>query len=380
MLKKIEFKNFKIFKNDTIIDLTPTKSEILSDTNVYSNVLRGGIFYGGNASGKTTALHAISLLLDFLFKEITFNNTMICLFGHNKYSSFKYTFDIDNNEIIYSINFNLEGIVTSEILNLNGEELLTRIGNQVRTKLTENEYYSSEDVDDKTLFIRKIYFNTKFSNYPVLNKWIDFLKNSIYFNPFSPFNKVVFNSITQTETELIKYLEKYGTKEINDFFNEFGIPYEIEYRKSNGLQVTNVLTNVIFINKTTKSTLPYYLESNGNQVLIQMLPSILRIIKTGGILIFDEFSCALHNKLEELLIKYIFNSSKQVQLFVATHSTNLLKTSIIRPDQVFIVDFDNEGAFISKASKEKPRESQNLEKMYLAGVFGGVPVFENNKD
>ena len=67
---------------------------------------------------------------------------------------------------------------------------------------------------------------------------------------------------------------------------------------------------------------------------------------------------------------------KNTQTFIVTHETNLLKTSIVRPDQVYIVDYNENGSFISKASDQSPRESQNLEKMYLAGVFGGIPLYD----
>ena len=62
-----------------------------------------------------------------------------------------------------------------------------------------------------------------------------------------------------------------------------------------------------------------------------------------------------------------------------THETNLLKTNIIRPDQIFIIDYDETGSKIAKASDASPRESQNLEKMYLAGVFGGIPLYDEDK-
>ena len=54
MLKSVKFKNFKIFKNETIIDLTASKSEILKDTNVYNGILKGGLFYGSFTTCNTT--------------------------------------------------------------------------------------------------------------------------------------------------------------------------------------------------------------------------------------------------------------------------------------------------------------------------------------
>lgn len=376
MLKSVKFKNFKIFKNETIIDLTASKSEILKDTNVYNGILKGGLFYGSNASGKTTALNAISILLDLLFKEMSFKNFLACSFSKEFNTYFEYTFVIDGNDIIYFIEFGRDGNVIKEKLTLNDKVYLDRIGTNATSELTENRLYTNDDIDSKTLFIRKIYFNTKFSEFSVLNKWMEFLKNSIYFNFMS---QVTFSSTTQQEVSLFNYLEKYGTNDINEFFEEFNIPYEIIYKKVIGLPINN-FDNIIFRNKVINNNIPFILESNGNQMLLNLMPSILTIIKTGGILAIDEFSCVLHNNLEELLINYLYKKTSNVQVFVVSHSTNLLKTSIVRPDQIFVVDFDENGGFISKASSASPRESQNLEKMYLAGVFGGLPIYEPNKD
>ena len=44
------------------------------------------------------------------------------------------------------------------------------------------------------------------------------------------------------------------------------------------------------------------------------------------------------------------------------------------------MNFDERGSFLRKFSDEKPRESQNLEKMYLSGVFGGIPLYGKNQD
>ena len=180
MLKSVRFKNFKIFKNETIIDLTASKSEILKDTNVQNGVLKGGLFYGGNASGKTTALNAISILLDLLFKEFSFNNVFACSFSKDFNTYFEYTFVIDGNDIVYFIEFGRDGNVIKEKLTLNDKVYLDRIGTNATSELTENRLYTNDDIDSKTLFIRKIYFNTKFSEFNVLSKWMDYLKNSIY--------------------------------------------------------------------------------------------------------------------------------------------------------------------------------------------------------
>lgn len=133
MLKSVKFSGFKIFKNETTIDLVPTKSEILREYNVCDGLLRGGLFFGSNASGKTTALNAISLLLDMLFKEFVFQDYNICYLSKDHIAKFEYSFVIDKQEIKYSFSIKKGGHIVKEDLFLNDSQLINRIGTQATT-------------------------------------------------------------------------------------------------------------------------------------------------------------------------------------------------------------------------------------------------------
>lgn len=75
MLLKIILSNFKSFKNKTEIDFTKTNYKFLGDTNVTtSGILKGSMFVGANASGKSNIILSIKLLLDLLFKEREINS------------------------------------------------------------------------------------------------------------------------------------------------------------------------------------------------------------------------------------------------------------------------------------------------------------------
>lgn len=383
MLTKVRFKNFKSFVNEAVINLEPTKSEILKDTNTYNDVLKGCCFYGSNASGKTNALNAITLLLDMLFKNIVNNVQLITIFNNEPNMYFEYTFLIDNKEIVYYFEISREWKILKETLTIDGINKMCRLVNSCESFITDKKDYGKDDVNENILFLRTIYFNTGFSGYDELIHWFDFLKNSVYFNPNRDIAKIVsFTADNSERINLEKYLDTYGTKDINDFFNEFNFPYNVEYTKAQvpeNPMLSTFITRLKFVRKNM-ADIPYFMESAGNIILLNILPSILTIVKTGGILAIDEFSSGLHNKLEELLIEYVFKHSKNCQLFFVSHSTNLLKTSLLRPDQIYSVDFDERGSFLRKFSDEKPRELQNLEKMYLSGIFGGIPLYGKNQD
>ena len=69
MLTKIRLKNFLSFKLITTIDLKATNYEMLANTNISNGILKGLLFVGSNASGKTNAISSIIFLLKLLLSS-----------------------------------------------------------------------------------------------------------------------------------------------------------------------------------------------------------------------------------------------------------------------------------------------------------------------
>ena len=70
MLKKIKLDNYVTFIKPTEIEFSATNYKFLEKENVGDNkLLKGCLFVGENASGKTKILKSITFLLDLLFKN-----------------------------------------------------------------------------------------------------------------------------------------------------------------------------------------------------------------------------------------------------------------------------------------------------------------------
>ena len=128
MLTGITLKDYTTFIKETTFDFKATNSKILNETNVGDNrVLKGALFVGENASGKTQVLQAIVLLFDLLLDN-TEQNFIVKKSMYTKGTKFSlvYTFNVDGNDIKYSVEF--EGNeINSEKLFVNNELKLERL-------------------------------------------------------------------------------------------------------------------------------------------------------------------------------------------------------------------------------------------------------------
>ena len=379
MLKYYEIENFKSFKERTMISLEKTNYKVLSKTNVRNSLLKGILFIGANASGKSNSVLPIKLLLDILFSNnnISLGETK-CLFSVNPIVSLKYCFQIDSSEIRYEIDLHINNNSVDERLYLDDELILNRNENYAKVTFTEKNEYT--DIPENAFFLRELYFNTKFRGMPVLQKLFEFLSNSVYFDLYEKKGFLYKNQ----DLSLLSYLDKHGTDEINTFFKMYNFDQQIEYDSEVHGKIIQVQTDdkdnkaVFFKRREINEPIPFNFESLGNRNLLMLLPVFFNCIQNNGMLILDEFSSGFHNELEELLVKYFMKNSDRSQLLFVSHSTNLLSNRLLRPDQLYSVDFNTTGSHINRFSNEQPREAQNLEKMYLSGVFKGVPIYEED--
>lgn len=384
MLKKITLDNFTTFITKKEISFEATNSKILESTNIGANkILKGALFVGENASGKTNILQAIKLLSDLLASN-TFVNfaTYKSFYSDRDTFTLSYYFDIKKIEIVYNLEFDDNGIVSEEVIK-DGFTVLKRTKNSAKFTFDSNvPYTKAHEIPNTLPFLRKLFFDTHFNNDKILNKWYTFITNAIYVNCNT--RKIIASEAIYDELLLSNYFDNGGIDEVNDFLKSIGYNHDVIYADISKFffnpKRTDFASNkvVAFRKRGTKLYIPEVFESAGNNTLINVLPAILCAIKHSGMIIIDEFSSGMHNELEEALIKFFFiRAKKDTQLFFTSHSTNLLDNSILRPDQIYSVRFNYKegGSILSRFSDQSPREAQNTEKMYLSGVFDEVPRY-----
>lgn len=127
----------------------------------------------------------------------------------------------------------------------------------------------------------------------------------------------------------------------------------------------------------------YEEESGGTVKMYELAGEIIDTLKSGGVLLVDEFNSGLHPQLCDYLIG-VFRDRKVnkngAQLIVTDHDTNIMGRDDIYRDELWLVDRNKYGASelysINDFSKDEVRKGTNLEKWYLDGRFKAVPSID----
>ena len=120
-------------------------------------------------------------------------------------------------------------------------------------------------------------------------------------------------------------------------------------------------------------------ESNGTRNLLFLAGPVLDILNQGLTLVIDELDTSLHTLLVRELVRLFHRSEVNTggaQLIFTTHDTSLLDApDLFRRDQVWLVEKDRDQASALVALSEfSPRKNEALERGYLLGRYGGVPL------
>lgn len=121
-------------------------------------------------------------------------------------------------------------------------------------------------------------------------------------------------------------------------------------------------------------------ESDGTRKLFEFTGGWLRALESGATLFVDELDRSLHPHMTRFLVG-LFHSranDKNSQLVFTTHDTTLLDTELLRRDQIWFVEKDEQrSSHFYSLLDYSPRKEEALERGYLKGRYGAIPFIGN---
>ena len=412
MLIQFRFKNFKSFRDDTILDLSATKITEHSDRVIQigtEKILPTAAIYGANASGKSNVIEAFRYMMTYVVESFAyggeaddkksktkkprhtpflFDNT-----SKDAESSFEVYFITSEEDGCKSYNYgftlNQDGVVeewlnskaktareyktifyrSKKELDLSG--LPKKNQDAIRMSLYDEALVVSLGAKQriaKLKLIRDWFYNTNFTNFgnPIEN----FFLSSLIPDGFADNEKV--------QAKVIDYFAA---------FDPSIIGFNVETIKSDD-DVEKVKIDAIhqIIGSKGTASIPLQDESDGTLKMFALYPALQDTLDTGSVLFVDELNARLHPLLVRSFIIMFLNpetNPKHAQLVFTTHDSWQLSNSLLRRDEIWFTEKTSSGISMLYSLADfvdedgtKIRKDESYEKNYLLGKYGAIPTLK----
>lgn len=132
--------------------------------------------------------------------------------------------------------------------------------------------------------------------------------------------------------------------------------------------------------KGNRLRLPLNLESQGTQMLVKLVPLLLKALEEGSFIAYDEINTAIHPELLRLLIELFkdpVSNPRGAQLLFTTHEASIAGNNTLRADQIWFAEKKNGRSTLFSAQdfEDVPVKGIPFENWYRAGRFGALPEF-----
>ena len=117
-------------------------------------------------------------------------------------------------------------------------------------------------------------------------------------------------------------------------------------------------------------------ESDGTVRILDLLEIL--IAGEGKTYVIDELDRCLHPMLSYKFVETFFKLAKKknIQLIVTTHESRLMDFDLLRRDEIWFINKKTSGeSDIYSLEEYNARFDQKIDKAYMEGRYGGVPIF-----
>ena len=384
MLLQFSVTNHRSIKETAIISMKAaadkTMKEILISPDGKKELLPVMAIYGANAAGKSNVLHALLLMREmvcgiyakplkgtelpyepFAFVDGETEPTELEIIYYYEGIKYAYGFSFDRNK------------VTSEYLYHwpNGREALI-------FSRENGKYEFRESIQEQLILARRTPDNRLYLTSS--NEWncMQTEKAYLWFQQklcglisTGGSNETTIDAIRESEQEKQRILKEM-------MLADLGI-CDIVLSGSAEKPIVSTIHQLIDSEGNQKQyTLLLGQESMGTQRFFSRIGLWMEAMKSGAVLVVDEIEASMHPLLTRHLIEMIQDkviNQNHAQLIFTTHDTGLLDLTLLRRDQIWFAEKDENTmqTDIYALTEFSPRKQENIAKGYLQGRYGAVP-------
>ena len=421
MIQEFQVQNFYSIRERQTISFVPNNDDNMRGQYVHQvsegvELLKIGIVYGSNASGKTTLLNALSYFRSVMLdKPESKNDGMgyypFLLDNHSRdeHSQMQMTFWVDGEKYVLNLEFDSKRIYEESLI----------VYTSVRPTTLYKRVYQSESDHTEVIFGNKagidkatgraIEGNTT-NNCTVmaafgqtnahasrLNDVFDFFLAGLQ-NILSPRDSLSFDVKTELRNDkdgkkkrfLLQLLkasdfnivdmtlderEDSITPEMETTIKSAPIPQEakIEMLRRGTIKHDDIM--FMHTGEDGEYELHERLESAGTHRFLGMSIVLYYVLHENNFIPVDEIETSIHYELLSYFIKlFLANSEGSSQLLMTTHDINLLNEDFIRRDVVWFTDKSKEGATqVKRLSSLGLHKTMNPYNAYKQGKLVDLP-------
>ena len=408
MLLQFNVTNVLSFRDEAILDLVANKDTSHGENLISFNknkVLPTVAIYGANAAGKSNLFKALNSAIQFIRnsnrmqinEKISILPFLLDKNSRNEKRRFDFVFVHEGTKYEYGFTADEDKVYEEylyEYTSAKASMIFERYEvdkYNYTTTLTKNlKQYEEKNTDNKLFLATATAWNCRETK----NAFLWFAEGIDTYS---------HDSIEATMIEALDSSEKDDIKTFSiDFLKkaDFNIAdYEFSVKNSSNtkmhlpLGVTlsdNIMPDAIkewkldmihVIDEKGEMTpypLPYHNESNGTKTFFAYSPLIYQALKNGKTVVVDEIDNGLHPMLVKYVVE-IFNDSSinknGAQLIFNTHDTTLLELDMLRRDQIYFVEKNNNTGTseLYSLSEFSARKTEKVQKGYMQGRYGAVP-------
>lgn len=398
MLVQLTLKNFKIFKDETLLDCIPGpinehKTSLIKDTADKEQFLPIIAVYGPNGGGKSTVLYGLEYLAALITAPGNSTPTSKNLFHRlspdcaGQPSEFDVLFRHKGFLFRYQLHL-LNGAINEETL------FYGRLGTDDAGILFNRK--ESDIHLGKTVTFAPIH--QPFTDRSLLSLLARSSKTESILAAYSWFEEIQIlpSSSTQIQSGLTK-----GTLERISLDTQDDIRKICSHLQAMDLDITNfrfpdessTAASMKASSKTLLLThspanspsyeLSYDEESEGTKKLLSALPVILHSLEHGSLVVADDLDSLLHPHVLRYIVSLYANheiNPHGSQLIFSSHNTAILAPAILRRDEIWLCSRSDAGdaqlyplSWYKKENGLIPRNDEAYGKQYLEGRYGASP-------